>query len=256
MVNSILKLDIIEFLKSPNIEEADLIVADPPYNMNVDKWDEFESQEKYFEFMESWLKLAYKKLSKSGTMYLFNNAFNNAILLPKLLDIGFIYKGWITWYKKDGFSGGKRRYVNNQETILMLTKSKDKYTFNADDIRVPYKSTDRMKHAQKKGILKNGKRWFPNPNGALCSDVWEITSERHKNKVDGKTQKMNHATPKPMEMIDRIIKASSNPGDLVYDLFSGTGTTSISAKKLSRNSIGCEIDENYFEKIKEKLDGI
>lgn len=256
MANNILNIDIIDFLKSKDIQEADLIVADPPYHMNVDEWDEFESSEKYFQFMESWLKLAYEKLSKNGTLYLFNNAFNNAILLPKLLDMGFIYKSWITWYKKDGFSGGKRKYVNNQETILMLTKTKTKYTFNADAIRVPYKSTDRMRHAQKKGILKNGKRWFPNPNGGLCSDVWEITSERHKNKVNGKTTKMGHATPKPMEMIDRIILASSNPGDLVYDLFSGTGTTSLSAKKLGRKSIGCELNEEYCKKIKEKLEHV
>ena len=73
----------------------------------------------------------------------------------------------------------KTRFANGQETILFFTKSK-RYTFNANDIRVPYESTERMKHAAVKGILKNGKRWFPNPEGRLCGEVWHITSERHK----------------------------------------------------------------------------
>ena len=61
----------------------------------------------------------------------------------------------------------------------------------------------------KKGILKNGKRWFPNPKGKACGEVWHITSERHKSKSNGKVQKMEHLTPKPSDLIERIIKASS-----------------------------------------------
>ena len=76
-----------------------------------------------------------------------------------------------------------------------------------------------------------GKRWFPNPNGRLCGEVWHISSARHKNKVNGKVQKMNHVTPKPLELIERIIKASSNKGDLVLDCFAGMGTTADRGKK-------------------------
>jgi len=110
---------------------------------------------------------------------------------------------------------------------------------------LPYDSTERMKHAEKKGILKNGKRWFPNPGGKLCGEVWHITSERHKNKVNGKTQKMMHITPKPTELIERIIKASSNEGDLVLDCFVGSGTTAIVAKKLKRNFICSDNNKKY-----------
>jgi site-specific DNA-methyltransferase (adenine-specific) len=82
-------------------------------------------------------------------------------------------------------SGTKKKYVNAQEAILFFTKS-DEYVFNVDDIRVPYDSTERIEHAKRKGIIKNGKRWYPNPKGKLCTDVWHFSSERHKNKVNGK----------------------------------------------------------------------
>jgi site-specific DNA-methyltransferase (adenine-specific) len=106
-----------------------------------------------------------------------------------------------------------------------------------------------MAHAAKKGILKNGKRWFPNENGKLCNDVWEITSQRHKEKVNGKVQTLAHPTIKPYEMIERIVKASSNENDLVLDLFSGSGMTSVVSRDLNRRFIGCERDSNYISYI-------
>jgi site-specific DNA-methyltransferase (adenine-specific) len=83
--------------------------------------------------------------------------------------------------------------------------------------------------------------------------VWEIPSVRLTEKVNGKTIKTLHPTPKPESMIERMIKASSNPGDLVLDLFSGSGTTAYVAKQLDRNFIGCENNLDYFEYIQERL---
>ena len=155
------------------------------------------------------------------------------------------FKNWVVWNKQDGISSPKNKFVNNAETILFFTKRSP--VFNFDDIREPYKSTDRIRHAAKKGILKNGRRWFPNPNGRLCSEIWNFSSDRHKNKVNGKVQKMPHLTPKPLDMIERIIKASSNKGDLVLDCFMGSGTTAIASKKLDRNFIGCEKNARYYK---------
>ncbi len=116
---------------------------------------------------------------------------------------------------------------------------------------MPYESTDRMLHATEKGILKNGKRWFPNPKGRFCGEVWHITSERHKRKVNGRVQKMGHLTPKPLDLIERIIKASSKKGDLVLDCFVGSGTTAVASKKLGRNFVCSDIDKDYV-KLSEK----
>jgi len=129
----------------------------------------------------------------------------------------------------------------------------DNYTFNYENIRIPYNSSKRIILAKEKGILKNGKRWYPNENGKLCTDVWEFSSQRHKNKINGRTQKQIHPTPKPEDMIERMILASSNENDLVLDLFSGTGTTSYVAKKNNRNFIGCEKDSKYINYINRRL---
>jgi site-specific DNA-methyltransferase (adenine-specific) len=245
-------MDVNEFLNSQKGEIFDLVIADPPYNQKIAHWDNFSDQKSYFSFIDSWLEDVVKKIKKDGSIYLFNNPFNSAIIFQKLIDMGLIFQNWIIWYKKDGFKPSKRKFVSNQEVILFFTKSNN-YIFNYDDIRTPYLSTDRMKHAAKVGILKNGKRWFPNTNGKLCNDVWEISSERHKQKVNGKVIKLEHPTTKPYKLIERIIKASSNKGDLVMDLFSGSGMTSIVAKDLLRNSIACDSNEKYVQNLINKL---
>ena len=135
----------------------------------------------------------------------------------------------------------------------MFFTNGENHIFNYDDIRLPYESTARIEYAKTKGILKDGKRWFPNPDGKLCGEVWHITSERHKNKINGKTPKMPHLTPKPVEMIERIVKASSKKGDLVLDCFVGSGTTAVAAKKLGRNFLCCDSDKNYVKLTRQNL---
>ena len=245
--------DVFNYLAKIDNNSIDLAVIDPPYNLKQGDWDSFTSSEEFLNFTYKYLDLLIPKLKKEASLYIFNTAFNSAFILAYLNKRNLFFKNWIIWYKKDGFSACKKKYVNAQETILFFTKSEHKYVFNNDDIREPYLSSDRIKAAQTKGILKNGKRWFPNPNGKLCPDVWEFSSVRLTNKVHGKTTKQIHPTPKPEEMIERIIKASSNPGDLVLDLFSGTGTTAFACKKLNRHFIGCENNPLYFDFIKERL---
>lgn len=240
-----------DFLEILDDKSIDLAIVDPPYNMKKCKWDTFKSEEDYFSFMMRWIDKLIPKLKDSASLYLFNNAYNSAILLSNLTNKNLIFKNWITWYKKDGLGTTKKKYVNMQETILYYTKSAN-YTFNYDEIRQPYESTDRIAHARRKGILKNGKRWFPNEKGKLCGDVWEIVSQRHKEKKNGKVKTLSHPTVKPYEMIERIIKASSNENDVVLDLFSGSGMTSIVSRDLNRIFIGCELDDQYILNIERK----
>lgn len=255
-INKVYCEDVFAFLEKLEPESIDLAIIDPPYNLNQCDWDTFDSAEAFMSFTERYLKKVIQALKPTGSLYIFNTAFNSALILNFLYSQGMCYKNWITWYKKDGFSSCRKRYTNNQETILLFTKADKGYTFNCDDVRVPYLSGDRIKAAQKKGILKNGKRWFPNPNGKLCTDVWEFPSVRLTNKKGGKTVKQKHPTPKPEGMIERMIKASSNKGDLVLDLFSGTGTTAYCAKKLGRRFIACDNNEEYCSIINERLNSI
>ena len=245
-MNEIVCHDVFDFLPSIEKNSVDLAIIDPPYNMNKAAWDTFASQADFIEFTYKWIDMLIPTLKNTGSIYIFNTPFNAAYILQHLVNHGMIFQNWITWDKRDGFNSSKKRYTHGQETILFFTKSKN-YTFNADDIRVPYESTDRIAAAAKTGILKNGKRWYPNPNGRLCSEVWHIPGERHRQKVGGKIQKLAHVTPKPREMIERIIMASSNPGDLVLDCFVGGGTTAICAKKLGRNFICADSNPEYVK---------
>jgi len=250
--NKIYQMDCFDFISKLDDESVDLLVVDPPYNMKKGDWDTFKSEKAFFEFTFSWIEKVIPKIKKNGSLYIFNTPYNSAFILNFLVEKKMNFQNWITWDKRDGMGGAKRKFSNGQETILFFTKGK-KHTFNYNDIRVPYESSERIEHAMKKGILKNGKRWFPNPNGRLCGEVWHITSERHKNKVNGKVQKLGHATPKPLDMIERIITASSNKGDLVVDFFVGTGTTALAAKKLKRDFICADKDKDYVLLSRKKL---
>ncbi len=245
-INNIYNLDCFDFLDKIDENSIDLAVIDPPYNMHKADWDTFNSQKDFLDFTEKWLNKLIPKLKENGSLYVFNTPYNSAFILQFLISKKMIFQNWITWDKRDGLGASKRKFSNGQETILFFTKSK-KHKFNYNDIRIPYQSTDRIAHAKEKGILKNGKRWFPNPEGKYCGEVWHITSERHKQKVNGKLQKMEHLTPKPQELIERIIKASSNKGDLVLDCFVGSGTTAVVSKKLGRNFICSDADKKYVE---------
>ena len=253
--NEIYQMDCFKFLKLVDDNTIDLAVIDPPYNMRKAHWDTFESEQAFFDFTYSWIDLLLPKLRTNSSLYIFNTPYNSAFILRHLVNKGLDFQNWITWDKRDGMGGARRRFSNGQETIIFCTKG-DNYTFNYDDVRVPYESTERIKHAKTKGILKNGRRWFPNPRGRLCGEVWHFASERHKNKINGKVQKMKHITPKPQELMARIITASSNENDLVLDCFAGMGTTALVAKKLKRKFLCCELEEDYVRFAKEKLEEI
>lgn len=251
-INKIYNLECHEFLDRIKDNSINLAVIDPPYNMKKADWDTFKSHNDFLKFTFSWIDKLLPKLTQNGSLYIFNTPFNSAFILQHLVSQGMVFQNWITWDKRDGLGGSNRKYSNGQETILFFSKS-NKHVFNYDDIRVPYESLDRILHASKKGILKNGKRWFPNPKGRYCGEVWHITSERHKQKINGKIQKMMHLTPKPAEMIERIIKASSNKKDIVLDCFVGSGTTAFVASRLGRKFVCSDNDKNYVKLAENNL---
>lgn len=249
--NKIFNDDVVEWLKKCETN-YDLIIADPPYNQDIAKWDSY-SDDDYWEFMNEWIGLAAMTLKEGGAIWIFNNQFNSAKTIPILLKNNLSFVNWITWYKKDGFGAPKSKFRSMQETILFFKKGSKLKTFNFDDVRVDYKSPERIKAAKNKGILKNGKRWFPNEYGALRSDVWEFSSFRHKNKENGKTTKNDHETPKPHDLIEIIVRTHKTENMRVLDLFSGSGSTSIVCQKMGIDSDGVELNEKFFSKIKEKL---
>jgi len=252
--NRIYCRDACRFMSAIPNESIDLVIMDPPYNMKVAEWDDYsEKNRDFMYYMHLWLNHATRVLKPNGSIYVFNTPYNSFwIGYHFIFGLDMKFRNWIVWDKRDGMSGSKNKYVCKQEVILFFTKS-DKHIFNYDAIRVPYEHEERVKY----GVVKKGKKWMPNPDGKLCTDVWDFTSERfsNRNRSGNRLKKMKHPTPKPLEMIERMVKASSNKGDIVLDPFMGSGTTAIAAKLHGRRFMGCDSSKEYvkysFQRYKE-----
>lgn len=246
-LNKVVRNEAIKFLNDLPRDSVQLICVDPPYNLGKGDWDRFPSRENFLAFTKRWIHSSFRVLAPGGALFIFNTPENSAHILVYCQSLGLELRNWITWDKRDGFAATKLRFVPTQETILYLVKPGVTPTFNSDPVRQPYNSTERIAAATKKGILKDGKRWFPNPVGKLCTDVWHIVSERHKTKLNGRIQKSVHPTQKPLELIERIVLATTNPGDTVLDVFAGSGTTAVAAIINGRKFLGCDSDSRYVD---------
>ena len=147
----------------------------------------------------------------------------------------------IIWYYDNG--GGRRKtFVNKKHDVIIAYSKTNTFTYN--EILEPYKETSGY---AKGGIVNNGKRYMPNENGKNADDVWCMPILNPMSK-----ERLGYDTQKPKALIERIIKASSNEGDLIADFYSGSFTTAEVCKDLKRNFIGCDINPNCFEKAKER----
>jgi len=145
------------------------------------------------------------------------------------------YQNWIIW-AYDWGGRTKKKFPRKHEDILMYSKGKE-FTFNADDVRIPYK--------MKKNIRSEASN---NPLGKVPTDVW--TKNNH---TTSKEYAGWHSTQKPISLMERIIKAHTQPGDVVLDVFSGAGSTMIACHNTQRSFKGCEFDKEYVEKSIERL---
>jgi DNA modification methylase len=224
----------IEELKKIKSSTVDLIVADPPYNLNKDYGNKSDSKtfDEYIKFTIEWTTEASRVLKPSGSIYVFMG-FRFISYLYKVLeqDNKLLFNNWICWYYTQGI-GKKKGFSPRHDDILMFTKTK-KYKFNLDDIRVPqkfYRSVNNMR-------------------GANPGDVWEFSHIHY-----CQENRQDHPTQKPEGLIERMVLASSDEGDLVIDPFSGSGTTLRVCQQLNRNAIGIELNETYVKQTEIRLE--
>ncbi|MBI1760773.1 MAG: site-specific DNA-methyltransferase [Acidobacteria bacterium] len=204
---------------------VDLIIADPPYNLGKDYGNNRDalSWQEYIEFTRTWLRQADRLLKPTGTIYVFMGVrFISRLHLLMEEELGWLFNGWITWHYTQGM-GRKNGFSPRHEDILYFTKSSN-YIFNLDDIRVPQKYY----------------RERNNMTGANPGDVWQFSHVHYCS-----AEREAHPTQKPEALMERMIKASSQPADLVLDPFVGSGTTVRVAKVLKRRSIGIEVNPDY-----------
>ena len=232
--------DVLEVLGSEIQDNSiDLIFADAPYNIGKnfngfkDKW-EFEKD--YLEWSYTWLNLCVKKLKHNGSLYLMASTQSMPYFDLYLRDRLTILSR-IVWYYDSSGVQAKNFYGSLYEPILYCVKDKRNYTFNSSDILVEAKTGSVRKlidYRKATPSVYNSKK--------VPGNVWEFPRVRYR-----MPEYEEHPTQKPTSLLERIIKASSNEGDVVLDIFSGTFTTSFVAKQLNRKSIGIELQEKYLQ---------
>ena len=238
--HKILQGDSINILSSIIPDSSiDLIFADPPYNIGKnfngikDKW---ATDEDYLNWCYLWIELCIKKLKPNGSFYVMTSTqfmpfFD--IYIQKRLHI----LSRIVWYYDSSGVQAKKYYGSLYEPILHCVKNPNNYTFNADDILVEAKTGAKRKLID---YRKNPPQIYNSEK--IPGNVWEFPRVRYR--MD---EYENHPTQKPVALLERIIKASSNVNDTVLDPFSGTFTTSFVAQQLDRKSIGIELQEDYVK---------
>jgi len=225
--------DSVALLKTLDSESVDLIIADPPYNLGKDYGNNIDTKEKqeYLAFTKEWLFEAHRVLKPNGSIYVFMGVRFISYLYEVLEDdLRMHFNSWIVWHYTQGI-GKTKGYSPRHDDVLYFTKSK-KYTFNIDEIKIP----------QKFYRLRNNMR------GANPGNVWKFSHVHYSN-----PNRQSHPTQKPEGLIERMMLASSNKGDLVLDPFSGSGTTQRVAQQLGRDCIGIELNPQYVKMTEDRL---
>ena len=238
--HSIIWGDVIEALNAEIPDGSiDLVFADPPYNIGKNfngRKDRWPSDEAYLTWCYQWLNLCILKLKPNGSLYVMT-ATQNMPFFDLFLRTRLTILSRIVWSYDSSGVQARRYYGSLYEPILFCVKNQDHYTFNAEDILVEARTGATRK-------LIDYRKAVPTVYSSkkVPGNVWNIPRVRYR--MD---EYENHPTQKPKALLDRIIRASSNPGDLLLDPFSGTFTTSAVAQALGRLSIGIEAEEEYVK---------
>lgn len=230
--------DVLALLPELPSESVDLVCADPPYNLGKHYGHMLDSKDwrDYEAFTVEWLTQCERVMRKTASIYIFMGVRFVSRLHLILEEMGFCFNGWITWNYTQGM-GRTKGFSPRHEDILYFTKSAD-FTFNIDDVRIP------QKYYRKRNNMK----------GANPGDVWSFSHVHY-----CAAEREKHPTQKPEGAIERIVRASSNEGDIVLDPFMGSGTTARVAQVLGRHFVGIELNPEYVElakrRLKESFDG-
>ena len=245
-LNKITNGNSLEILKKIPDKTFDLVFADPPYNLQIgkklkrpddskvngvnDKWDQFKNFNDYDNFCKLWLTESKRVLKDNGSIWVIGTYHNIFRLGYHIQNMGFWILNDVIWRKNNpmpNFRG--TRFTNAHETLIWASKNKkSKYTFNYQSLK----------------CLNDDLQMRSDWTLPICSG-----NERIK-----KNGKKVHSTQKPESLLYRILLASTNKGDFVFDPFLGTGTTAVVAKKLGRNYFGIEREKKYFKTAKQRLE--
>ena len=232
--------DTFETIKYLPKKSIDLLLVDPPYNLNKDfHGNEFKrtTDDAYEEYIERWISALIPALKDTASIYVCCD-WKSSGSIERVLKKYFYVQNRITWQREKG-RGAKNNWKNGMEDIWFATVSKSNYIFNVDDVKIrrkviaPYKQDGKPKD------------WEETANGKFrdtCpSNLWDDISIPYWSMPENTA----HPTQKPEKLLAKLILASSNPGDVILDPFLGSGSTSVTAKKLGRHYVGIEQNPQY-----------
>lgn len=231
--------DALEVLQQIPDESIDLIFVDPPYNIGKNfagRKDKWKTDKDYLDWCYQWIDLCIQKVKPNGTLYLMTSTQFMPYFDLYVRDKVTILSRIVWSYDSSGVQA-KNYFGSMYEPILYCVKNKNNYTFNSADILVEAKTGAKRK-------LIDYRKDPPQPykTEKVPGNVWDFARVRYRME-----EYENHPTQKPISLLERIIKASSNEGDVVLDPFCGTFTTCFVAQQLKRRFIGIEIQEEYFK---------
>jgi site-specific DNA-methyltransferase (adenine-specific) len=245
ILNKIFNEDMIIGIKRIPDNSIDLIVADPPYSLGKDYGNDSDKlgRDEYLEWSKKWIDAVIPKLKEEGSFYIFLT-WQHSPEIFSYMKTKMTMVNEIIWDRKVPSMGGStRKFSSVHDNIGMFVKSKADYYFNIDAVRIPY--DEKTKKARTRSIFV-GKKWLE--IGYNPKDIWSITRIHAED-----PEREPHPTQKPIELIARIINASSPKDGVVLDPFMGTGTTAISCIKLDRSYIGFELNGEYCKNIEERI---
>jgi DNA modification methylase len=237
-----------------------LIFADPPFNIgyDYDSYDDRRSSEDYLGWSKRWLAEICRVLRPDGTLWLaIGDEYAAELKVLATRELGLTCRSWVVWYYTFGVNC-RQKFSRSHAHLFHLVRDAGTFTFNTDAIRVP--SARELVYGDRRA----------NPKGRLPDDTWILRPQDlpegfsaaedtwYFPRVCGTFKERSgwHGCQMPEQLLGRIIRASSNPGDLVLDPFAGSGTTLAVAKKLDRRFLGFELSETYAAQIATRLGGI
>lgn len=243
-IHGIFIQDAVEFLRTLPDSSVQLVLIDPPYNLDLDTWDTFEN---YLDWAKNWLDQIYRVLSDSGNCVIFGGFQYQDLKKGDLLEIlhytrhhtDLRFVNLVIWYYKNGMSA-HRFFANRHEEAVWLSKT-NKYYFDLDSVRTPFDE-------ETKSLYKKDKRLNPESidKGKNPTNVWEI------GRLNGNSsERVGHPTQKPIELIRRFVRGLSYKGSIVLDFFAGSGTTGRVCIEEQRHSILVDSDSQlrgYLDK--------
>lgn len=226
-------------------ESIDLILTDPPYGLGKEYGNDSDKLDAtaYLRWTEQWIDVALPKLKQNGSLYIFLTwRYSPEIFVMLKQRMTMINE--IVWDRRVPSMGGSTRsYTSVHDTVGFFVKQKG-YYFDLDAIRIPYDAE--TKKARSRSIFV-GAKWLE--IGYNPKDVWSV-SRLHREHPE----RADHPTQKPLEIVERMVKASCPPGGIILDPFMGTGTTAVAAQRCGRQFVGFELNPAYCEIIARRLE--